>query len=73
MDILNDKEWPNANQLHLDHSQHEAVMNALAQELSIIQGPPGTGKTHVGCIIVKLLLANKKYEYVPKDFPYLHR
>jgi len=59
---LNDTSWPSAAQLGLDQSQHEAISNALTKELSIIQGPPGTGKTHVGCIIAKLLLVNKKYE-----------
>jgi len=51
--------WPTPKDMKLDQSQLKAVRNALTSELSVIQGPPGTGKTHIGLVIMKLLLANR--------------
>ena len=59
VDITNDQDWPSAHDLCLDSSQAKALKSAVTNELSVIQGPPGTGKTHVGLVIMKLLLANK--------------
>ncbi|XP_075757045.1 3'-5' exoribonuclease HELZ2 [Pelodiscus sinensis] len=36
----------------LNHSQHNAVLEALRKSFTLIQGPPGTGKTVVGVHIV---------------------
>ncbi|KAI6230867.1 Regulator of nonsense transcripts 1 [Aphelenchoides fujianensis] len=36
----------------LNHSQEDAVRNALLQPLSLIQGPPGTGKTVTSAALV---------------------
>lgn len=36
----------------LNASQHDAVVNAMTQPVSLIQGPPGTGKTFTSAIIV---------------------
>ena len=57
-------EWPSARDLMLDKSQVAALKSAITNELAIIQGPPGTGKTHIGLIIMKLLLANEALRYI---------
>uniref|UniRef100_K7G1I5 Helicase with zinc finger 2 n=1 Tax=Pelodiscus sinensis TaxID=13735 RepID=K7G1I5_PELSI len=36
----------------LNHSQHNAILEALRKSFTLIQGPPGTGKTVVGVHIV---------------------
>ncbi|KAM6120774.1 LOW QUALITY PROTEIN: 3'-5' exoribonuclease HELZ2 [Phoenicopterus ruber ruber] len=36
----------------LNHSQNQAILNALRKSFTLIQGPPGTGKTVVGTHIV---------------------
>ncbi|XP_022102749.1 uncharacterized protein LOC110985763 [Acanthaster planci] len=56
--ILDSESWPNAEVLHLDDSQKDALQTALTREFAIIQGPPGTGKTYIGLKIVELLLYN---------------
>ncbi|KAG0728367.1 NFX1-type zinc finger-containing protein 1 [Chionoecetes opilio] len=53
-------EWPSADDLGLDSSQHRALHSALTRELAIIQGPPGTGKTYLGLKIVQTLLHNSQ-------------
>ncbi|XP_022092111.1 NFX1-type zinc finger-containing protein 1-like [Acanthaster planci] len=56
--VLTPSTWPQAETLHLDDSQLQAVKAALTQELAVIQGPPGTGKTYIGLKIVQALLYN---------------
>ncbi|KAK3095095.1 hypothetical protein FSP39_010254 [Pinctada imbricata] len=58
VNVMRDREWPTAKQLHLDDSQFRAVQSALTREFVITQGPPGTGKTYIGLKIVKALLHN---------------
>ena len=50
--------WPDAEVLKLNHSQNQALQNALTKEFSLTQGPPGTGKTYIGLKIVKILCSN---------------
>ncbi|KAK3584661.1 hypothetical protein CHS0354_001241 [Potamilus streckersoni] len=57
--VLDRSSWPPAELLHLNQSQHDAVISALTKEFVIIQGPPGTGKTYIGLKIVKALLYNR--------------
>ncbi|XP_067659744.1 NFX1-type zinc finger-containing protein 1-like [Haliotis asinina] len=67
--VLEDRDWPSPETLHVDMSQFQALKTALTKEFSIIQGPPGTGKTYVGLKIVKALLHNdqmwKKQQSTP--------
>ncbi|XP_046560622.1 NFX1-type zinc finger-containing protein 1-like [Haliotis rubra] len=56
--VLENRDWPSPETLHVDNSQFQALKTALTKEFSIIQGPPGTGKTYVGLKIVKALLHN---------------
>ncbi|CAK8681019.1 unnamed protein product [Clavelina lepadiformis] len=58
-EVLDVESWPSSEELGLDPSQTSALKTALTNELAIIQGPPGTGKTHVGLIIMKMLLKNQ--------------
>ncbi|XP_030067298.1 NFX1-type zinc finger-containing protein 1 [Microcaecilia unicolor] len=58
INILDPREWPSKEALHLDESQMKALQLALTKELAIIQGPPGTGKTFVGLKIAQALLTN---------------
>lgn len=51
--------WPKAEELGLDHKQHQALFTALTSRLSLIQGPPGTGKTFLALKILDALLHNK--------------
>lgn len=39
-----------------DHTQIEALKQALTRNVSLVQGPPGTGKTFIGVQITKHLL-----------------
>uniref|UniRef100_A0A1I7YLX0 AAA_11 domain-containing protein n=1 Tax=Steinernema glaseri TaxID=37863 RepID=A0A1I7YLX0_9BILA len=48
------------DEVHLDDSQHKALVMAFQQELAVIQGPPGTGKTYLGHQISRVLLDNEK-------------
>ena len=41
--ICDPKAWPQAEDVHLNASQLEALRGALTKEFSVIQGPPGTG------------------------------
>ncbi|XP_041376703.1 LOW QUALITY PROTEIN: NFX1-type zinc finger-containing protein 1-like [Gigantopelta aegis] len=56
--ILDLKNWPTPELLHLNQSQYMALQAALTHEFVVAQGPPGTGKTYVGLKIVKALLHN---------------
>ncbi|KAJ4436029.1 hypothetical protein ANN_18655 [Periplaneta americana] len=58
--ILDDKSWPDAQELQFDASQYNAFKAALTKEFVIIQGPPGTGKTFLGLKIAKTLLQNSE-------------
>ncbi|XP_069677593.1 NFX1-type zinc finger-containing protein 1-like [Periplaneta americana] len=58
--LLDDKSWPDAQELQFDVSQYNAFKAALTKEFVIIQGPPGTGKTFLGLEIAKTLLQNSK-------------
>ncbi|KAL4220570.1 NFX1-type zinc finger-containing protein 1 [Mactra antiquata] len=57
--VLDQRNWPPSDLLHLDESQYRAIRTALTKEFAITQGPPGTGKTYIGLKIVKALLHNK--------------
>ena len=59
VNILNDSDWPKADEIELDQSQLNAIKMALTQEIAVIQGPPGTGKTYIGYKIVQTLLQNR--------------
>jgi len=51
-----------------NHSQYEAVYNALENNISIIEGPPGTGKTQtILNIIANLLIRNKNVQVVSNN------
>lgn len=65
--ICDNRLWPSAENLNLNHTQYAAFKAALTNEFAIIQGPPGTGKTYLGLKIVKTLLTNKTcwYNYTP--------
>ncbi|KAH7098450.1 P-loop containing nucleoside triphosphate hydrolase protein [Auriculariales sp. MPI-PUGE-AT-0066] len=39
----------------LDRAQHDSLLAALSQRISLIQGPPGTGKSFVGALAAKIL------------------
>ncbi|XP_072013323.1 NFX1-type zinc finger-containing protein 1-like [Amphiura filiformis] len=58
--IMKQRAWPSAEDMHLDNSQLAAVQMALTKELSVIQGPPGTGKTYIGLKVVQALLYNSR-------------
>ncbi|XP_076813144.1 NFX1-type zinc finger-containing protein 1-like isoform X2 [Clavelina lepadiformis] len=60
VEVLKTDSWHSTEELSLDQSQLDALKSALTNEISLIQGPPGTGKTHVGLIVMKLLLANRQ-------------
>ncbi|XP_029467093.1 NFX1-type zinc finger-containing protein 1 [Rhinatrema bivittatum] len=72
VNILDPKEWPSKEALHLDESQMKALQLALTKELAIIQGPPGTGKTFVGLKIAQALLTNDHvWQINLRNFPIL--
>ena len=56
--VLVKSDWPGAEAMGMDETQHEALFLAMTKELAIIQGPAGTGKTFIGLKIVEALLAN---------------
>ncbi|XP_052081591.1 NFX1-type zinc finger-containing protein 1-like [Mytilus californianus] len=53
VDISNEANWPDADSLGMDDSQHQAFITSMNSKLALIQGPPGTGKT-----VAELLLRN---------------
>ncbi|XP_060558453.1 NFX1-type zinc finger-containing protein 1-like [Ruditapes philippinarum] len=55
-----EQEWPIDNQIPLDASQLNALKSALTRDFTLIQGPPGCGKTHIGLLIAKALLFNRR-------------
>ncbi|XP_076086293.1 uncharacterized protein LOC143056965 [Mytilus galloprovincialis] len=59
VDISNEANWPDADNLCMDNSQHRAFTTSIKSKLALIQGPPGTGKTVVGLKLAELLLRNK--------------
>ncbi|CAG2194390.1 unnamed protein product [Mytilus edulis] len=59
VDISNEANWPDADNLCMDNSQHRAFTTSIKSKLALIQGPPGTGKTVVGLKLAELLLKNK--------------
>ncbi|KAK4699754.1 hypothetical protein P7C70_g6504, partial [Phenoliferia sp. Uapishka_3] len=42
----------------LDHSQADALIHCLQNEVAMVEGPPGTGKSWVGVKLVRTLLQN---------------
>ncbi|XP_013183232.1 NFX1-type zinc finger-containing protein 1 [Amyelois transitella] len=63
--VLDQDQWPPANDLGLDSSQMEAYRFALTREFAVIQGQPGTGKTFIGVKIASTLLKNLSLEGTP--------
>ncbi|XP_052081592.1 NFX1-type zinc finger-containing protein 1-like [Mytilus californianus] len=59
IDIASESNWPDADFLKMDESQHKAFLTSMKSKLALIQGPPGTGKTVVGLKIAELLLKNE--------------
>lgn len=59
IDIASESNWPDADFLKMDESQHRAFLTSMKSKLALIQGPPGTGKTVVGLKIAELLLKNE--------------
>ena len=60
-----DDNWPQANEIDLDHSQLDGLKSILLQKLSLIKGPPGTGKTHLITQFLRLVRANRKSNQNP--------
>ncbi|CAG2194422.1 unnamed protein product [Mytilus edulis] len=44
IDISNETNWPDAQTLGMDDSQHRALVTSMKSKFALIQGPPGTGK-----------------------------
>ena len=42
--------------IHLNYSQHEAIIKSLLSPISIIHGPPGTGKTFTCAVLIYIIL-----------------
>ena len=58
--------WPTySNAMIVDESQYEAIKHSFSHRVTLIQGPPCTGKTHVGAIILNLLLKNRQNSNKP--------
>ncbi|CAM1296818.1 ZNFX1 (predicted) [Pycnogonum litorale] len=58
--VLQEWQWPTADNLGLDDAQLAAVKMCIRNKVAVIQGPPGTGKTFLGLKVANLLLNNSQ-------------